>query len=39
MGHASDVFTSVAGDLLLTVRVKPHAYFKLVNKKDVETEV
>ena len=27
MGHASDVFSSAPGDLLLTVKVKPHEFF------------
>lgn len=28
MGHASDVFSSLAGDLLLTVKIKDHTHFK-----------
>lgn len=28
LGHASDVLTSLSGDLLLTVRVKEHSFFK-----------
>ena len=39
MGHAADVYTSYAGDLLLTVNVKPHDFYKRVNKLDIETEV
>ena len=35
MGHAADVYTSHAGDLLLQVNVKPHDYFKRVNKLDI----
>ena len=27
MGHASDVYTSVAGDLLIHLKVKPHEFF------------
>jgi molecular chaperone DnaJ len=32
MGHASDVFTSVPGDLLLTVDISPHEVFKMEGK-------
>ena len=39
MGHASDVLTSVAGDLLLTVNVKKHDFYVRVNKQDIQTEV
>ena len=39
MGHASDVFTSAAGDLLLTVNVKKHDFYERVNKLDIQTEV
>ena len=39
MGHAADVYTSPAGDLLLTINVKPHDFYKRVNKLDIETEV
>ena len=39
MGHASDVLTSVAGDLLLTVNVKKHDFYERVNKQDIQTEV
>ena len=39
MGHAADVYTSYAGDLLLTVNVKPHDFYNRVNKLDIETEV
>ena len=35
MGHASDVLTSVAGDLLLTVNVKKHDFYQRVNKQDI----
>lgn len=38
MGHAADVFTSLAGDLLLTVCIKEHDFFKRVDM-NVETEV
>lgn len=27
LGHASDVFQGVGGDLLLTVKIKPHEKF------------
>jgi len=51
LGHASDVYTSFAGDLLLTIKIKEHAFFKRVptkskehggaaeQSKDIETEV
>jgi DnaJ-class molecular chaperone len=39
MGHASDVYTSFAGDLLLVVKVKKHEFFQRVGPKDIETEV
>ena len=32
LGHAADVITSLAGDLLLTVKVKPHHVFSRVRK-------
>lgn len=32
MGHAADVFTSVPGDLLLTVEVSPHEVFTIEGK-------
>ena len=38
MGHAADVFTSQPGDLLLTVNIKQHEFYKRVGK-DIETEV
>lgn len=38
MGHAADVFTSVAGDLLLTVEVIPHDFLK-VEKKNISSDV
>jgi molecular chaperone DnaJ len=38
MGHASDVFTSLAGDLLLTVKVKEH-YFFIREEKNIISEV
>ena len=28
MGHAADVYTSVAGDLLIHLKVKPHKFFE-----------
>ena len=28
MGHAADVYTSVAGDLLIHLKVKPHEFFE-----------
>lgn len=39
MGHAADVYTSQAGDLLLTVHVKQHDVFERVSKQDVRIEV
>jgi len=39
MGHAADVYTSHAGDLLLNVTVKKHNFFERVNKNDIQTEV
>ena len=39
MGHAADVFTSQAGDLLLTINIKNHEVFERVGKQDVRTEV
>lgn len=39
MGHAADVYTSHAGDLLLNVIVKKHHFFERVNKNDIQTEV
>ena len=39
MGHASDVYTSFAGDLLLVIKVKKHEFFERVGEKDIETEV
>jgi len=27
MGHAADVYTSLSGDLLITLKVKKHAIF------------
>lgn len=38
MGHAADVFTSVAGDLLLTININQHEFFKR-SGKNIETEV
>jgi len=38
MGHAADVFTSFPGDLLLTVNINEHAFFKR-DGKNIETEV
>lgn len=38
LGHASDVHSSVAGDLLLTVKVKDHDHFK-VKERDILTTV
>lgn len=28
LGHASDVFQGISGDLLITIKVKAHDYFK-----------
>ena len=28
MGHAADVYTSVAGDLLINLKVKPHEFYE-----------
>ena len=39
MGHAADVYTSQAGDLLLTLNVMPHDFFKRENKLDIRSEV
>ena len=39
MGHAADVYTSFAGDLLLNVNVKKHDFYERVNKLDIQTEV
>ena len=39
MGHAADVYTSHAGDLLLNVAVKKHDFYERVNKNDIQTEV
>ena len=36
LGHASDVYTSFAGDLLLTIKVKEHSFFKRVPSKSKE---
>ena len=38
MGHASDVYTSVAGNLLITLSVTPHDFFKLEGN-DIKSEV
>lgn len=38
MGHAPDVFASLPGDLLLTVKVKEHAHFKR-DAKNISSEV
>lgn len=38
MGHAADVFAAQPGDLLLTIKVKEHEYFKR-HDKTIETEV
>ena len=38
LGHAADVFTSVPGDLLLTVDVSPHDVFT-VEKKNIKSKV
>lgn len=38
IGHASDVFQGIAGDLLLTLKVKDHPIFKLEGK-NIVTEV
>ena len=39
MGHAADVYSSHAGDLLLTVNVKNHDFYKRINQLDIQTEV
>ena len=39
MGHAADVYTSHAGDLLLNIKVKKHDFYERVNKLDIQTEV
>lgn len=38
LGHAADVFTSVPGDLLLTVDVKPHEIFR-TEGRDIHSKV
>jgi DnaJ-class molecular chaperone len=38
MGHAPDVFASLPGDLLLTVKVKEHAHFKR-DAKNISSEI
>ena len=38
LGHAADVFTSVPGDLLLTIDVSPHELFTAVGR-DIESKV
>ena len=38
LGHAADVFTSIPGDLLLTVEVSPHDLFS-VEKKNIKSKV
>ena len=35
MGHAADVYTSYAGDLLLTVKVKEHKFFKRIDQQNI----
>jgi DnaJ-class molecular chaperone len=32
LGHAADVFTSVSGDLLLTIDVTPHDFLRVEGK-------
>lgn len=39
MGHAADVYTSQAGDLLLTVNIDAHDFFTRENKLDIKSEV
>ncbi len=39
MGHAADVYSSHAGDLLLTVKVKNHDFYKRTNQLDIQSEV
>ena len=39
MGHAADVYTSHAGDLLLNVTVKKHDFYERINKLDIQTHV
>jgi len=38
MGHAADVFAAQPGDLLLTIKIKDHEYFKR-HEKTIQTEV
>ena len=38
MGHAADVFTSIPGDLLLNIEVKPHE-FMTVEGKNIKSNV
>ena len=38
MGHAADVFTSVAGDLLITLKVKPHEFYERLDK-NIKSEI
>ncbi len=38
LGHAADVFTSIPGDLLLTVEVSPHDFLS-VEKKNIKSKV
>lgn len=38
LGHAPDVYTSFAGDLLLTIALKPHDFFTREGR-NIETEV
>ena len=38
MGHAADVFTSVAGDLLITLKVKSHEFYERLDK-NIKSEV
>ena len=39
MGHAADVYSSQAGDLLLTVVVKGHDFFTRDKTLDIRSEV
>lgn len=39
MGHAADVISSYAGDLLLNISVQRHDFYERINKLDIQTEV
>ena len=38
MGHSADVYTSMPGDLLITIKVKPHDYYER-DGTNIKTEV